>query len=155
MTAVVQEVSSLMELIQRYRICWEVWPEYALVGSEKRQIGFALELSGTHAQGTARVQPGCEHCHAVFAALREVAESIVPAGERPSISDIGPYRQALHYSPIRQDRPEVRLTITILHQKRIEDPIDPCQVRCLSEMKQRLKELGAQERQWIPRKEGR
>ena len=154
MRAVEQNASRLADLVGRFRLCWEVWPEYALVGSERRQIGFALELSGTHEAGTERPQPGCECCRDVFTALREVAEHIVSHEVRPSISEIGPYDQALHYSPLRQNRPEVVLTITILHQGRIEDPLDECQVRCLTEMKRRLKELGAQERQWTPRKEG-
>ena len=154
MTVVQQDASHLNDLVRRFQVCWEVWPECVFVDLEKRQIGFVLELCGTQEPGTGRPQPGCEHCRDVFVALREIAEHVMPHESRPSISEIGPYDHAIHYSPTRQNRPEVALTITILHQSRIEDPLDECQVRCLSEMKQRLNEMGAQERQWIPRREG-
>ena len=45
---------NIKELVERFRVCWEVWPEYRIVRGEKRQIGYALELSGTH-------EPGVEH----------------------------------------------------------------------------------------------
>ena len=155
MTTVPQETSRLTDLVRRFQVCWEVWPECAMVGSEKRQIGFVLEICGTHEAGTERPLPGCEHCRDVFIGLREIAEHIVPQEARPSISEIGPYDRAIHYSPTRQNRPEVNLALTILHQAGIEDPLDACQVRCLSETKQRLKQLGAQEGRWAPPKEAR
>ena len=147
MNATQQDQSLLADLVRRFRVCWEVWPEDAVVDSVKRQIGYALELYGTHEAGSVGVQPGCHRCHDVFDALRRIAEHIVPREMRPSIASIGPYDQALHYSPVQQSRAEVKLEITLLHQSRIEDPVDACEIRCLNEMKQRLKNLGARERQ--------
>lgn len=148
MTAVQQEVSQLVDLVRRFRVCWEVWPEEARVGTERRRIGFAIELSGTHEEGGGHPGPGCHRCKEIFAALHEIAEHILPREERPSCYEIGLYDSALHYSPIRKNRPDVSLTVRINHRHRISDPVDGCQVQCLREMTQRLKQLGAPERQW-------
>jgi len=145
----------LRELVQRYRVCWEVWPEYVFVGREKRQIGFALELSGTHDRGVLHPTPGCQHCRGVFAALQTIAVYIMPKEERPSRYEIETYEPAIHYSAARQHRPDVDLTIRILHRSGFERPMDECEVRCLEEMKQRLRELGACDRRWSRPKEAR
>ncbi len=143
----------LREIVTRYRVCWQVWPEYLTVGKEKRQIGFELELSGTHEPGVQHPEPGCPACQRIFVALRAVADWILPKERRPSTYEIEAYDQAIRYSPVRQNRPDVTLTIKIIHRQGFDAPVDACEVRCLKEMQDRLKELGAQERQWTSKKE--
>ncbi len=143
----------LTELAKRYRLCWEVWPEYVYVGEERRQVGFQVELCGTHEPGVEHPEPGCPDCQRIFAALHEIAEWILPRERRPSTYKIGPYDQAIRYTRVRGNRPDVTLTIKIVHREGFERPVDACEVRCLKEMQERLKELGAQERQWTTRKE--
>ena len=135
----------LRDLVQRYRVCWEVWPDYLMLAGRKQQIGFQLELSGTHEAGTEHPTPGCQHCRKVFAALQVIAVHILPREERPSVYDIESFEPAIHYSPARGNRPEVSLTIRIGHREHFDRPVDECEVRCLEEMKQRLRELGASE----------
>lgn len=132
----------LRELVQRYQVCWEVWPEFIMVGREKRQIGFALELSGTHERSVEHPTPGCSHCRAVFAALQTIAVYILPREERPSPYEIETYDQSIHYSSKRRDRADISPTIRILHREGFEQPVDECEVRCLEEMKRRLREMG-------------
>ena len=148
-----QKPLSLAELVERYRVCWEVWPEYLSVGTERRQVGFQLELCGTHEPEVEHPQPGCPDCQRIFVALGAIADWILPKEKRPSTYRIGPYDQAIRYSPVRRNRPDVTLTIKIIHRLGFEAPVDACEVRCLKEMQERLKELGAQERQWTVRKE--
>ncbi len=133
------------ELVQRYRVCWEVWPDYLMVAGRKQQIGFQLELSGTHEMGVEHPTPGCNHCRKVFAALQVIAVHILPREERASVYDIESFEPAIHYAPIRGNRSEVSLTIRIAHRSHFNRPVDECEVRCLEEMKQRLRELGASE----------
>jgi hypothetical protein len=143
----------LRELVQRHRVCWESWPEYLMVKREKRQIGFSLELSGTHERGVEHPSPGCQHCRAVYAALQTIAVYILPRELRPSRYEIESYQPAISYSVSRRNRPDVTLTIRIVHRQGYERPVDECEERCLEEMKQRLRELGACERHWVPAKE--
>ena len=148
MVSTEQSSPVLPDFVKRYQVCWEVWPEYLMVDGEERQVGFELELTGTPESGTDHVGPGCPACRQVYAALHSVADWILPKEERPSRYEIGPYEQALRYSAVRGSRPDVTLSVKILHRRGFDQPVDQCEVRCLGEMKQRLKQLGACERQW-------
>jgi hypothetical protein len=140
--------AELRELVQRFRVCWEVGPEDSYREGEKLKIGFTLDLIGTHEPEVKHPDPGCEHCRRVYSALKKIAGWIIPKEERPTVYEIEPYRQAISYSHSRHDRPDVTLTIRIEHRSDFDRPVDDCEVRCLNEMKQRLKELGARERNW-------
>lgn len=133
----------LRQHIKRFRVYWESRPEYLYVRGEKRQIGFVLELAGTHEPGAKNPAPGCEQCQRVFAALHDIAEWILPREKRPSEYDIGRYEPAIRYSSKHQKRPDIILAITIIHREGFEQPAEECQSRCLQEMEQRLAELGA------------
>lgn len=151
MTEPQKEAELIAGLVKRFRVCWEVWPEEIIVNHEKRQIGFSLELYGTHEPHVEHPTPGCPDCFPVFTALQTIAEYILPKEERPSIYRIEIYDGAIHYTPKRRNRPEVELPIKILHRSGFELPVDQCEVRCLTEMKQRLSELGAPQGWWSPR----
>lgn len=60
--------STIPDLIQRYKICWEVWPEWIVSNSHREKTGFELELLGTHAEGTDHVSPGRDACVEVYQA---------------------------------------------------------------------------------------
>lgn len=144
----------LRDLVQQFRVCWSVWPDEWFVDGTKRTIGFAIELCGTHEPGTLHISPGCEHCRPVQTALKEIANSILPREERPSMYDIDINNQALDYSPAHGNRPDISLTIQIRHRGIIERPVDECEVRCLQEMEQSLKDLGACKGRWASHASG-
>jgi len=139
---------ALKELVERFRVCWEALPDYYYVKKEKRQIGFTLELAGTHEAGVEHPLPGCPHCHKVRMALQAMADWIIPKVRRDSGYDIVPYDQSIQYEAVRKFRPDVSLRIRIQHRSGFDRPVDACEVRCLNEMKQRLEELGAREKKW-------
>jgi hypothetical protein len=138
----------LAALVRRYRVCWEVWPEFFTLNGEKRQVGFTLELSGCPEPEDARPVLDWSVCARVFAALHRIAEAILLREKRPTGYAIDPYDQAFHFSRLRQDRPDVNVCIHLYHRQGFEQPVDACEVRCLEEMETRLAELGACERQW-------
>jgi hypothetical protein len=139
---------NLKELVQCFRICWEALPDYYYVRKEKRQIGFTLELTGTHEQGVEHPLPACEHCQKVWRALKAVGDWVIPREERDSDYDIGPFDQSIHYDAGRKFRPDVSLRIGIRHRSGFDREVDACEVRCLREMTQRLTEIGARKTQW-------
>jgi hypothetical protein len=144
------DLTEIKELVRRFRVCWETYPEQILTKEGIRKVGFALELYGTHEPGTEHVSPGCEHCRPVQAALREIAHWILPREERPSMYEVSVETQALSYSRERGNRPDVRVTVRILHRTDFEKPVDECEVRCLKEMQQALGEIGACKSVWRP-----
>jgi len=83
----------LREHVERFRVCWESRPEYLCIRGERRQIGFVLELAGTHEAGVEHPEPGCEHCQRVFAALREIAEWILLGKDGRHSTTLAPMSQ--------------------------------------------------------------
>ena len=146
------ETSSLQELVHRHRVCWEVWPENVMADGKIRQIGFELELSGTHPPGVKNPNPGCHYCKEVFGALLRIAYHVLPPNSgQPSQYNIDPYKQRITYSRRRGSRPDVSLTIHIVHRQGF-GPVDECEQRCLGEMERQLAALGVPEGGWIQRR---
>lgn len=142
--------SEIRDLIQRYKICWEVWPECFVNNSHLDKIGFELELLGTHAEGTDHVSPGCDACVEVYDALWKLAKFIIPREPNlPTMFEIEPYETALRYSSIRKNRPDVLLQIKVVHRSGL-GPIDECEQHCLQLMQNRLDALGAYRGRWAP-----
>ena len=54
------ESPDVSELVRRYHVYWDVWPEYTFIKHEKRQIGFELDLAGTHGDEAEHPAPGCD-----------------------------------------------------------------------------------------------
>lgn len=151
----------LKEFLERFHICWEALPDYYYVTvhdplhpevkqqkKEKRQIGFLLQLSGTHEAGVEHPEPGCEHCRKVWRGLKAIADWVLPKEIRDSAHDVSPYDQSIRYDPLRKFRPEVSLTILIHHRSGFDREVDACELRCLNEMTERLKQLGARNCKW-------
>ena len=143
----------LKELVQRFRVCWKVWPEYQYVKDEKRQIGYQLELAGTHEPWVDDQGPGCEHCQRIYTALRQIAEWILPRERRPSMYEIGAFDRSIRYWSLHERRPDVILTVTILHREGSERAVDECEDRCLEEMEADLTTIGACRLRWTTQDE--
>ena len=139
----------LQELVQRHKICWESYPVWHIrPNGEKIQIGFELDLIGTHDHPQKPPSAGCDECHKVYRALLTIAQAILPPRDRASRSTIDPYDVSISFSPRRRMRKDVRLAIDIAHRNDFDQPVDACEVRCLCEMKQKLKELGVRPEHW-------
>jgi hypothetical protein len=63
--------------------------------------------------------------------------------------DIDIDNQALEYSPAHGNRADISLIIRITHRGILERPVDECEVQCLQEMEQSLKDLGASKGRWV------
>lgn len=144
-----QTLERLKAFARLHRVCWEVLPEQLVMGGGQiLQIGFNLMLYGAHEHDTDRPRPGCEDCRRIFLDLREIAEWILPKDERPSRYEIEVYDSAVRYDPIRGNRPDVTVTIKILHRAQFDAPVDQCEVFCLHEMEEKLLQIGAQHDRW-------
>ena len=143
-----QTLEELRMLVQDHRVCWEVLPEKIPVKDDAPlKIGFDLMLYGTHEEGE-HPTPGCEKCKQIYRDLRKIANWVLPKEERPSRYEISIYDSAIRYNRMRGSRPDVGLTIKILHRSEYDRPVDECEIACLNEMKTKLSSLGAQERYW-------
>lgn len=138
----------LADLVRRYQVCWEVWPEYAQIGQNRRQVGFELELLGSD-RDLSEFDPGSPKSLAIHAALEAIVEWVLYKEEGVTV-EIGQSDQSLCCSPTRGNRPDVSLSIKILHGADFESPVDACERSYLEKAKTRLRQLGAYEHQWHP-----
>jgi hypothetical protein len=76
-------------------------------------------------------------------ALERVIAAVLPRDHRRSHYEVRVPHSSLTYAS--GGGPEIAASVTILHNKGINDPVDACERRCLSEMVSRLKALGAAE----------
>lgn len=146
-------IEHLREIARKHQVCYELWPERSVAEGRKIQIGFELQLCGANEHlATNGVQvpiPGCGYCLLTFEEMKQIAEWILPREERPSRYEIGGFDRALHVAPYsRHSRSEVVVTIHIMHQTNFNREVNACENRCLSEMRDRLNELGIYEGQW-------
>ena len=138
--------SELAELVQRYQVCWEVWPEYFSVGPTMTKVGFELELSGSDKGIT--FNPTCRECSQIHWALEAIASWILDQRDVELTLELRHRDQSISYSGARRNRPDVTLAISILHRSGSSDPVDLHEIHYLEKMKTQLRQLGARERQW-------
>lgn len=141
-------VDELSALVKKHKVCWEVITEQIPRKEDQpKAVWYNLILHGAHSREDHPV-PGCEKCKHLYKDLRRIAQWIIPKAERESRYEISIYEPYIGYTPSRGNRPEVDLTIQILHREHYDAPVDECEVLCLNEMKAKLAELGAQEKRW-------
>ena len=155
------DFSEIKALVQRYRVCWEVHPEEALVSCrlgkqvhvevQVRKIGFALELYGTFEEGAERFPRQFQDYRKVQLALEKTADWILPRVERSCIMSVDSDIQEVIFSHQRAERPDICVTIRILHQNGWDQPIDKHEERCLKDIEKCLEELGACRGVWSSR----
>ena len=147
--SLVGEMQEIIEhMVDSYQVCWDVYPHEEMWNGARIQTGFDVELYGTHCRNEQHPTPGCQHCLEVYDALQAIALNILPEERRPSRYELSPFDRSIRYSHMRKDRPDVLLTITISHRNHPMECIDECEVRCLNEIKQKLRDIGAEQRTW-------
>jgi hypothetical protein len=133
----------LVELVERFCVCWESLPEVISVENEKRRVGFVLELHGTHALSGEHSTRNCNHCARVYGALRVIADWILPCEKGSSPCTIEIHAPFVSGAPLHGNRADIKLTVRVAHRRGHERPVNDCEIRCLKEVEGRLKELGA------------
>lgn len=128
-------------MAQRHHVCYEVWPHYASVDGLKVQVGFNVELCAAQGSHAEHLTPCGRPSLETFDDLRQIARYILPENGNDAEFEILPYDHGVHESPKRGFRPEVVLSLQILHRHGFNQPVDPCEERCLRQMENRLKQL--------------
>jgi hypothetical protein len=142
----------------RHKVVFEIRPAYAIVEDRRRQIGFDVEIYGTHGQGVLdghepQPTPGCASCVAVWDDLHEIANAVRPPEDRETGYYVEPFDHALRYFTKRRpsanrDRPDVELNIEVRHREGFNREVDACESRCVQEIVAGLRDLGVQEGTW-------
>lgn len=139
------ELEDLARIARIRHVHFDVEPETVIRGSERVKVGFQVRLWAVHEKG-ARALPGCPRCWDLVEELRRIADQVVPSEERPSRTELAPFRPALYDSRVVPAADEVSITIRLIHRDGYDRPIDACEERCLKEIRAHLRALGITER---------
>jgi hypothetical protein len=135
----------LAELVRNYNICCEVRPKYLGAGGARRQVGFDLELLGSHSSDRYHLDPTCQMCELVRGALLAVTGRIVPRSGRFVRYDINAHLNSVMWTSALGNRPFVTLSIRILDGQRFDPAMDPYEIAPLMQIRELLEELGVGE----------
>lgn len=143
------QIKELKNLITRHRVCWELWPLFYLdKNGDRVQIGFDLEIIGTHYGEQKTVEPGSHESAEILQDLKKVAESIIPRETQQCRSEIQVFDNLIQFSPLRKLRDDFTVGIKITHRTGFDRPVDECEIQCIKEIEKKLRELGAQKGHW-------
>lgn len=137
--------NELVDIARARHVHFDVEPEILVRGSERVKVGFLVHLWAVHPKGS-RVLPGCARCWGLVDDLRRIAEDVVPPDDRPSRTELDPFRPALYESRVVPGADEVSVTIRLIHRSGYDRPIDACEELCLKAIRARLRDLGVRER---------
>ena len=66
--------SRMQSLVTEYGVFWQLWPQFEQTHSERRLVGFEVELFGSHASNLNHVDPACSTCSYVRSVLLAIAD---------------------------------------------------------------------------------
>lgn len=141
-----QTSDALKDVVRRYEVCWETFAELAGTNHERKQIGFIVELYGTHDRTDVVPTAGCKHCIPVLQALLAVADYVVPEEWRDSLDGVRAH-SGIEYARERGGRPDVVVAITMIPRRNGTSDL-AAMAPCLDAVKNRLASLGVCERAW-------
>jgi hypothetical protein len=135
----------LVELVERFQVSWETVPEFAFRGTQKRRIGFALELCGHLGSDAEHPAETCIHCHNVFGSLHAIADWALPRERRAMMEGPEVHFPCVTYSRARPRPVGVRFVIRVVHRGGTEEVDDERIAQWLGDLEWRLRDLGAVE----------
>ena len=136
----------LAERVRVYKVCCKVWPEYVVFEGGLRQVGFELELLGSHSADAGHLDPSCPLCRRVRSTLLAVAVDFVPSSIKSVRCEIDTHSDSITYDPGLGNRPFVTVSIRILHERNFDQPVDASETTCLKRIKEHLAKFGVRER---------
>jgi len=139
--------ATLKQWVRQHRVTWELgaWQELAEHGVTP--VGFELRLFGQHGPHSGAM-PGCQQCVSLHEKLRSIALAAFPKEHRPTKYEVEPFDASFHLRPESEWKPEVQLTVHILHRDGYLRPLDECEKRCAEEIQKALRGLGVQPKSW-------
>lgn len=135
--------NAIRSLVERYKVCWDSFPEWSQSNGERKQTGVVVELYGTHDASGIVPTAGCKHCIPVIQALLAIADQVADAG-REQLMSIRAH-SGIEYAVERGARPDIVVALTFAR------PTQPAGVSATGApegVRERLRALGAAERSW-------
>ena len=130
-------------LVHRHHVHFDVREEVVVERDERKKVGYRVRLWAV--VSGARILPGDASASIFGAALRELAEVIVPNEPGTTAISVGTIHSKLYDSRVVPGADEVALDVLLLHQG-TDGAADESEERCVKTIRKTLEALGAQQR---------
>lgn len=135
----------LRDLAGMFCISFRLRPKYVSLASDGPEIGFEMELIGTHQKVGQHVHGGCAQCLRVLLVLLELADRSLPEEGTPARPISRRCEKLIRYGPSAGDWPEVVLRMTVIRQASLEDVAGDRLLQLTEDIRTVLQDLGCRE----------
>lgn len=137
---------ALKEVVEHFRIEWELTPYQDLTSAESSAAGFVLDLTGTHEQANHDPGRSCVHCSNLMLGLRVVGDWIFPSGAKCLFCEVQRCSTFVRGDCLGQREAISTRTFRLASHGGTPCQIGACHVWCMEKTKERLSVIGAVER---------
>jgi len=139
-------ILALREIVEHFQIRWGVAPLQESDSGEGVEIGFVLELSGTHEPGADHMARTCRHCANLMLALRIIGDWLFPPQGNCSFCEVQAYSNFVRGDQQRQSEASSTRALRLVSHLGTRCQLGACHVWCMTKMTERLNRIGAVER---------
>ena len=135
----------LRDLVRTFSISFRLRPMYVSLAGGRPEIGFELELIGTHAAAGQHTGNRCVHCLRALFALLDLADRGL-SEEKTLVRPIGAhYEKRIRYTASSRDWPEVVLCVTVVRAMSLEEVEEDRLLELADDVRKVLHRLGCRE----------
>jgi hypothetical protein len=139
-------ILSLRGIVERFQVTWAVTPLHESHSGESVEIGFVLELNGTHEPVADHVGRTCRHCANLMLALKIIGDWLLPPQGKCSFCEVQAYSDFVRAEQKYQAEACSTRALRLVSHLGTLCQLGACHVWCMTKMKARLNRIGAVER---------
>lgn len=143
-------ILALTEIVEHFQITWGVTPLHESAAGESVEVGFVLDLHGTHEPAANHRERTCQHCANLMLALRIIGDWLFPPQGKCSSCEVQAYNNFIRGD--QQGQPEACSTraIRLVSHLGARCPLGACHAWCMTKMTERLNAIGVVARAMNP-----
>jgi hypothetical protein len=137
---------ALREMVEHFQITWGVSPLHQADSGVSVEIGFVLDLNGTHEPVADHAERSCRHCANLMLALKIVGDWLFPRQGKCSFCEVQVYHNFVCGDEHGQGQECATRALRLVSQPETRCQLGACHAWCMTKLTERLNRIGAVER---------
>jgi len=139
-------ILALRGIVERFQVTWGVTPLHGSDSGESVEIGFVLDLNGTHKPAANHVGRTCRHCTNLMLALKIIGDWLLPPQGKCSFCEVQAYSDFVRGGQKGQADASSTRALRLVSHLGTRCQLGACHLWCMTKMKARLNRIGSVER---------
>ena len=139
-------ILALRGIVERFQVTWGVTPLHGSDSGESVEIGFVLDLNGTHKPAANHVGRTCRHCTNLMLALKIIGDWLLPPQGKCSFCEVQAYSDFVRGEQKGQADASSTRALRLVSHLGTRCQLGACHLWCMTKMKARLNRIGSVER---------